>query len=1334
MTEIRDFFFATTESFYKSTLTLDETYEEILMEFIHNSQILLIQTSVNDTSLVLYTKIQPGVKKSIIFYKTVAQSLSEENALNNINIITLTTSAEESLYQILRQIYCPLLATGDDLYSNKLQNNLFELESNLRILTHGKGDSNINVILSVSDEVEYWKTISELRDTSKKEREAATSFCVLFEDIFEEIRTLHSGNMQEIRDCAENIAGILDDIWRYTPVVYTQERMIHIFDIIGHALCTVIQNSVTKLDIWKAYDGLLDNHVLVLLSESLNAVQMWVSACQSLTGTYWPNYALHTWKGKTYVPIFCVNFQNRLREVHNIRSTYNQLSKLLTKAEKSELNADQLFEPFKNINIWICNGPMQSWDAAVAKFSANLRPAETKIAEKLKPRLHNTSTKQMLYEFTRYKTLINRPMIKNALNNELELFVASLLAMLNNIRGQLDSDDIDVKMYQPPEMSPTVQQVQWAKQMEAKVKEIQECVDNSLTEFEKSKEVSHLASQMLTDLKTLYTQLHEDWCRDLQAQVKNGSLQLSVDKPVVEFSSATRLMEVNFNPRLVNIELEARSLCALGLPSPPAANVLDKLTIALRYARALQQVASFHNTLGERMIPSTRPMMLEAALDLSALVQSQKPVFWNDEEQLAAYTENLKKMVLKLESQNSHLTSQHLAIRGIVEKLMDTELLAKQSEWKKSVHDIRDIIEKVESNGFKNTEMWRSHWEIQVYKAMECQYIRALLSLHSNFPLMRVDLVLRGRAVTVQPPLEQVRTQLYQQLRRLVSLPSHFPSLLNNQLDKAVFASIVEKHGWIGNKAVHQIESALSRLSQACETWSVRACVACAPDLDALCADLTEPEHWEMNFKACKAYGQAVAKMSFDDEKIEWISVGTISLRREFEAQSRNLWACLMTSLQNGCHSDASLLDTFIANATVLLENKTMPKNAKELADISAKQHALREKMPEMEKLVEGLKRKSHMLRTWGGDSSIESVVKEWFKMREQMNAHLQIFERQAEVVKSSLTGDWDNITSGVEAWVSRWGRAKARLEETRQIRFEDILDRCRSVFEAIDNFDRLVVERDELVCECKKFNMEFEVNDVWKEAESLRNDFVKTWNILKEYNDEYETIGGQEWIVFQKKLHLLEEFVCRWKNRLEPYTAVTLYMQQEIDKYTDLTAVLKYIRGTEFTERHWCEVFNLLEMEYRKPETLQLNDFLKVAVNIKKQMRALQKISSSAASEAAVRTALNELELWFAGARLTLTYYTDKAKKLTPIVKDFKDILTKVEEQQWVVWSLGGELGGNWDNMMRTATTLLKAMHHVQRSATKLGPQLESGGWAGEGGMRAEWRRRCRSGMRPVK
>lgn len=84
-----------------------------------------------------------------------------------------------------------------------------------------------------------------------------------------------------------------------------------------------------------------------------------------------------------------------------------------------------------------------------------------------------------------------------------------------------------------------------------------------------------------------------------------------------------------------------------------------------------------------------------------------------------------------------------MAIKSIVEKLVDTELLVKQSEWKKKITDIREIIERVEANGYKNTELWRSHCDWQLYKALECQYIKTLLSLHKHFPLVKVDLVLR---------------------------------------------------------------------------------------------------------------------------------------------------------------------------------------------------------------------------------------------------------------------------------------------------------------------------------------------------------------------------------------------------------------------------------------------------------------------------------------------------------------------------------------------------------------------------------------------------------------
>lgn len=62
-------------------------------------------------------------------------------------------------------------------------------------------------------------------------------------------------------------------------------------------------------------------------------------------------------------------------------------------------------------------------------------------------------------------------------------------------------------------------------------------------------------------------------------------------------------------------------------------------------------MASFHNTLGERMIPSTRPLMLTAALELSTLVQEQQPLYWSDGQRIADYTERLKRVVLKLEAQ-----------------------------------------------------------------------------------------------------------------------------------------------------------------------------------------------------------------------------------------------------------------------------------------------------------------------------------------------------------------------------------------------------------------------------------------------------------------------------------------------------------------------------------------------------------------------------------------------------------------------------------------------------------------------------------------------------------
>lgn len=70
----------------------------------------------------------------------------------------------------------------------------------------------------------------------------------------------------------------------------------------------------------------------------------------------------------------------------------------------------------------------------------------------------------------------------------------------------------------------------------------------------------------------------------------------------------------------------------------------------------------------------------------------------------------------------------------------------------------------------------------------------------------------------------------------------------------------------------------------------------------------------------------------------------------------------------------------------------------------------------------------------------------------------------QADIVKSSLTGEWENLNSTVEGWLSRWSQTRSRLEESRGVLYPEMADRCRSVFEAQEQWDKFVAERDELM------------------------------------------------------------------------------------------------------------------------------------------------------------------------------------------------------------------------------------------------------------------------------
>jgi dynein heavy chain 2 len=48
----------------------------------------------------------------------------------------------------------------------------------------------------------------------------------------------------------------------------------------------------------------------------------------------------------------------------------------------------------------------------------------------------------------------------------------------------------------------------------------------------------------------------------------------------------------------------------------------------------------------------------------------------------------------------------------------------------------------------------------------------------------------------------------------------------------------------------------------------------------------------------------------------------------------------------------------------------------------------------------------------------------------------------------------------------------------------------------------------------------------------------------------------------------------------------------------------LKYVKGEDFTDKHWIDVYNILEMPLKSLDDLKFKDFLNVSVNFRTTSR----------------------------------------------------------------------------------------------------------------------------------
>lgn len=216
--------------------------------------------------------------------------------------------------------------------------------------------------------------------------------------------------------------------------------MADIMDVIGNILIEACLDQLITEDIW----SLNNPHVNSLMSQCIDTAESWMQLCDSLTRLFWPNYVKHPWVGEAHVPKRAEQFKERVLEIRNIKNLYKQISTLLHDNEMREML--QTDSPFRDFNIFDTSAMGQTkWNKALQNFEQLLQPIDERIAAALKSQLHHhlSNPRQVIFIFSKYETLIQRPTVLELLTIEREQFLQSLHILLHDLRKAMTDTNME---------------------------------------------------------------------------------------------------------------------------------------------------------------------------------------------------------------------------------------------------------------------------------------------------------------------------------------------------------------------------------------------------------------------------------------------------------------------------------------------------------------------------------------------------------------------------------------------------------------------------------------------------------------------------------------------------------------------------------------------------------------------------------------------------------------------------------------------------------------------------------------------------------------------------
>jgi dynein heavy chain 2 len=192
-----------------------------------------------------------------------------------------------------------------------------------------------------------------------------------------------------------------------------------------------------------------------------------------------------------------------------------------------------------------------------------------------------------------------------------------------------------------------------------------------------------------------------------------------------------------------------------------------------------------------------------------------------------------------------------------------------------------------------------------------------------------------------------------------------------------------------------------------------------------------------------------------------------------------------------------------------------------------------------------------------------------------------------------------------------------------------------------------------------------------------LRDELEKasaTWGVFNEFQKEMGEMGKEEWITYKKKEYFaFQDFFLKWSDNLKKKEKdlVTRFLLQQIDLYQRAWPMIKLCTGEAFEKEHWRRLLSILNVPKDVNfDNLKFQNLVDSIPNMLKKSKEIKELSDRAQGEVTIREAINELRIWCESAEFEITDY-DSNGRTTPLIKEWKEVITKVSDNQSLILSL---------------------------------------------------------------